>query len=112
MDSEQIEQIQHWIEDAVAPLRMAIEALSSEVEQVVKKVDEFESTDFASSDHYHHELASADHVERSEHDFRNQLSRLRDDISNVEYQVRDVERKAERAQSAADSASRNSRGYY
>ena len=95
MDQEQKEMVQRWIEEAIKPLVERIEALERDLDN-----------------HYHDELASADHVARSEHDFRNQLSRLRDNISNVEYQVRDVERKAENAQRAADSASRSSRGYW
>lgn len=119
MDSEQIEQIQHWIEEAVAPLRMAIEAQSAELEQLVKKAAELQEQidnlddNTPGIDHYHDEYASVDHVGRSEQSFDSRLSRLQDEINNVEYQVRDVERKAERAQSIADSASRNSgRGYY
>jgi predicted ribosome quality control (RQC) complex YloA/Tae2 family protein len=108
MDSETLALLQGMIEEAVKPLRMAIEALSAEVEQTVKQVDEHSHSEDASADHYHDEYASADHVERSEGALNRRLYRIEEDARNLEYRISDVDRKAERAQSTAEDARRNS----
>lgn len=89
----------------VGTLTLEVQALRKELAELGDLVDE--KTD---NDHLHWEYASVDHVERSENSFSNQLSRLRDDLSNLEYRVNDAERKAERAQSTADAAQRSSGG--
>jgi len=96
----QLELINNLIDEAIKPLCERIEELEREVNCC------------ADQNHYHDELASADHVERSENSFNSQLYQVKNDISNLEYRISDVQRTAERAQSTADSASRNSRGYY
>jgi small-conductance mechanosensitive channel len=100
MDSEQMEMVQRWIEETVAPLREKLDQL----EIIVARLD---SVDYAREEHYHDNYASADHVERSEDSFNSQLYRLRNDLDNLDYRVNDVDRKAERAQSAADDARRS-----
>jgi len=94
MDQEEREMVKRWIEEAIKPLVERIEALERDMDN-----------------HEHDEYASIDHVERSEESVKSQIYRLRNDLDNLEYRVNDVDRKAERAQSAADNASRNSRGW-
>jgi hypothetical protein len=98
LNTSENEMVQRLIEEALKPLR--------------EQVEKFESTDFAGYDHYHDEYASVDHVKRSENSFNSQLYQIKNDISNLEYRSSDVQRAAERAQSAADSAARTTRGYY
>ncbi len=100
LSSDQRELIANLIEEAVKPLRKQIEELEREVNCC------------ADQNHYHDEYASADHVERSEGSFNSQLYQVKNDISNLEYRISDVQRTAERAQSTADSASRSARGGY
>lgn len=95
---------------AIEILAEQIGNLTIKIEKLEAKVDDFESTDFASHDHYHDEYANVDHVERSESSFSNQISNLRNSLDNLEYRVNDAERKAERAQSTADNAARQARG--
>lgn len=105
------------IEELAAKLNAVITAnaaLEAKVADLTTRMDDaWEAIERKASDgHYHDYYASVDHVERSEQSFNNQLSRLQNDISNLEYRISDVDRKTERAQSTADNASRNGRGYY
>jgi len=99
------DEVRQLIEAAIAPLREKLDQL----EEIVARLD---STDYAAETHYHDEYASAAHVERSEDSFNSQIYRLREDVSNLEYRLSDVDRKAERAQATAENASRGGRGYY
>lgn len=105
MDAETLALVQAMIEEVVKPLRMEIEALSSKVEQLKKAVNAC-----AADGHYHDEYASADHVERSESSADSRFYRIEEEARNLEYRISDVGRKAERAQSTAEDARRNSGG--
>ncbi len=100
LSSDQLELIANRIEEAVKPFRERIEQLEREINRC------------ADQNHYHDEYANADHVERSENSFNSQLYQVKNNISNLEYRASDIERKTERAQSTADSASRSARGGY
>ncbi len=107
MNSEDLILVKRMIDDAVAPLQARIEAIEAQMTEWERRVD-----GLASDEHYHDEYASVDHVERSENSFNRQMNTVQDAIANLEYRLSDVDRKAARAQSTADNASRGRGGYY
>jgi predicted nucleic acid-binding Zn-ribbon protein len=91
LSNDQLQLITNLIEEALKPIREDLNGLEKEINRCA-----------------HDEYASADHVERSENSFNSQFYQIKNDISNLEYRISDVQRTAERAQSAAVSAQRNS----
>jgi len=106
-DAELKTVIHQWIEEALKSVNARLEKLENNLGSLEGEV---ETINFASENHYHDDYAHIDHVKRSENSFNNQLYQIKNDLSNLEYRASDIERKAERAQSAADDARRSARG--
>ncbi len=99
------------MEDQLAELLKKMEALEARVADLEREIE-----NCADEEHSH---STFDHLEErlNRHDRR--ISDVRDEIRNVEYRADEAMRKAEsadhaasRAQSTANSVSRNSRGGY
>lgn len=93
-------------------LTKALKELTEAIKALATRVEKLERADYhcAPEEHYHDEYANIDHVERSESSFNHEIYQLKNDLNNLEYRCSDIERKAERAQSAADDARRSARG--
>lgn len=105
------EVVKAMIEEALKPIHEALEALTVKAAEFEEQIDNLDNNT-PGVEHSHDEYVSYEHVERADNHLRNDVRRVQNDLSNLEYRINDVERKAERAQSAAESASRNSRNYY
>lgn len=106
---------QVWVDkliERIAYLEKTVDSLQAQVTELQNEVPEHQHGDLQDAldrkayfEHYHDEKASVSHVERSEHQFR-------EDIRNLEYRISDVERTAQDALTTARNAIGGGRGYY